>query len=297
MKNLFKHLAFMLTLETEVREWWAIRTTPEGRLRRRQAYARFSAISQGLGGGVNPYLFTQQDSSAKTAHNLEFTSLVEQIVQYWLPHRLSGIINVCPWSTKGCRATCLHTSGRLGMAETAKMARVKFFADAPLDYMIVLLWEIERNARRVDGCGKQLAVRFNGTGDVPIEKLPFLFELVATLGLDVQWFDYTKGILTTAKSARVPSPRSDYYTVASATETTDEDVAADYPHNIVFVADIKAHAPLPSEFWGRQVVDGDLHDLRLLDRQDAVAVIVRAKGDARGVEGDAAGFVKAVSDA
>lgn len=296
MKNIHTHLTEMTQHETDLRFWWIMRDTPTGRQRHRDAYKVFSDISVALGGGLKPYLFTQQDSSAKTAHNADVTDVVEQIVQYWLPHRLSGLINVCPWSTKGCRATCLHTSGRLGMAEVAKLARVTFFVKAPLDYLIVMAAEIERNAKRVAKCGKQLIVRFNGTGDVPIEMLPFVFEIIATCNVPTPpaWFDYTKGILTSAVKRRVPSPRADYYTVASATEKTDQAAADDYSENIVAVVDVPARGELPDTFWGRKVIDGDRHDLRLLDEQGGVAVLVRAKGDARGVVGDAAGFVKHV---
>lgn len=294
MKNLFTHLDDMAAHEAALRDYWSQRDTAYGRAVRKEAQQALSDLSVSMGGGRTPYLFTTQDSSAKTAHNADVTTLYEQIVQYMLPHRLSGLINLCPWSTKGCRATCLHTSGRLGMAKTAKLVRTRFFVQDPFHYLVVLLTEIERHQRRVAKCGKVLLIRFNGTGDVPIERLPFLFELVATLGTPPIWFDYTKGILTSAKQARVASPRSDYYTVASATETTSEASLVDYNENVVVVVDVKAHGALPAKFWGRDVVDGDRHDMRCLDPQGGVAVLVRAKGDARGVEGDAAGFVKSV---
>lgn len=294
MIDLYKHLGNMQSMEDQVREWWAIRHTREGRKIATQSRITFATLSIARGGGANPYLFTRQDHSAKTAHNADVTDQAEQIVQYWLPHRLSGMINVCPWSTRECRATCLHTSGRLGMAKIAKLVRVELFATDPFAYMVVMLTEIEQHARRVAKCGKVLVIRLNGTADVPWEMLLFLFDLVESLNLGATWFDYTKGILTTARRRRVPSPLPNYYTVASATEKTTPETVADYPHNVVAVVDVPRGRPLPETMWGRQVVDGDRHDLRPFDPQVAALVLVRAKGDARKAPAGPDRFVKAV---
>ncbi len=80
--------------------------------------------------------------------------------------------------------------------------------------------------------------------------------------------------------------------MASATEATNQASLEGYDENVVVVVAVKAHGDLPTTFWGRDVVDGDRHDMRSKDPQGGVAVLVRAKGDARGVTGDAAGFVK-----
>jgi hypothetical protein len=294
MIDLYKHLGSMQGMEDQVREWWAIRHTREGRKIATQSQETFSRMSVARGGGVNPHLFTRQDESAKTAHNADVTDKAEQIVQYWLPHRLSQIINVCPWSTKGCRATCLHASGQLRFHDTAKFVRVELFVVDPFAYMVVMLTEIEQHARRVAKCGKVLVIRPNGTADAPWEMLLFLFDLVASLNLGATWFDYTKGILTTARRNRVPSPLPNYYTVASATEATTPEAVADYPHNVVAVVDVPRGKPLPETMWGRQVVDGDRHDLRPFDPQIAALVLVRAKGDARKAPSGPNRFVKAV---
>lgn len=295
-ETVFSVLESLSLYETDVRYWWMFRNTPWGKAEYRRARNTFAAISQRNGGGKTPMHFTTQDSSAKTAHNADVTDKAEQIVQYMLPHRLSGFVNICPWSTPECRATCLHTSGRLGMAEIAKLVRTEFFATEPYLFQVSLLGEIERHAKRVNKCGKQLIIRFNGTGDVPIEYLPYWFELVSEVEVDIAplWFDYTKGVLTNAKRRRKASPRPDYYTVASGTERTTQDVASQYDGNIVFVVAAKPGSPLPSEFWGREVIDGDRHDMRCFDEQGGKAVLVRSKGDARGIEGRDDSFIKPI---
>jgi hypothetical protein len=284
----------MQAMEPEVRAWWAIRHTPEGRAVAAQSQETFSRMSVARGGGANPYLFTRQDHSAKTAHNADVTDKAEQIVQYMLPHSLSGLINICVWSTKGCRATCLHTSGRLRLAEIAKFVRVELFVVDPFAYMVVMLTEIERHIRRIAKCGKITVVRPNGTGDIPWEMLGFLFDLVASLEMGATWFDYTKGILTKSARKRTASPRPDYYTVASAVEATTAETIAGYLQNVVTVVNVRRSQPLPETMWGRPVIDGDRHDLRLFDPQIAALVLVRAKGDARKAPAGDREFVKAV---
>lgn len=292
--NIYKHIKTLDDLQDDVIAWWRERETPQGRRRLAQARRTFSELSTHHKGGRTPYLFTTQDSSAKTAHNSDVYDHAEQIVQYMLPHSLSGLINLCIWSTPGCRSTCLHKSGRLAMAEVAKYVRVALFVQHPMDYMLCMLSEIEFHAKRVAKCGKQLVVRPNGTSDIPWELLLWMFDLVASLDLNVLWFDYTKGLMTEAKVKRTPSPRPDYYLVASATERTTPDTLANYDGNAVVVVNVRRGDPLPDTFYGRQVVDGDRHDLRPFDPQDNVAVLVRAKGDARKAPAGPRQFVKAV---
>jgi hypothetical protein len=289
MKNLRKHMLTLNGYQEYVTWWWSIRHTTEGHDILLAAKRVFSDLSVSLGGGRTPYLFTTQDSTAKTAHNAEIYDHAEQIVQYMLPHRLSGEINICIWSTIGCRNTCLHKSGRLAMADIAKLARTLLFSRHPLEYIIIMLSEIESHVLRVRLCNKTLVVRPNGTGDIPWEMLGWMFDLVASLGRGTKWFDYTKGLISGDRT-----PRPDYYLVASATERTTPETIANYPDNVVVVVNVRRGQPLPDTFYGRPVVDGDRHDLRLFDPQGGHAVLVRAKGLAVKAPAGPREFVKAV---
>jgi hypothetical protein len=253
----------------------------------RKRFRDFSVLN---GGGRNPYLLTEQINSAKLAHNGDHAHLahVEQVVMYLLPHRLSGLLNVCPWATRGCKATCLHTSGRLGMpaASLAKFVRTQFLALHPVSFFVVLFDEIARHERRVNACNKSLVIRLNGTSDIPWETLaPFMFETFAHL----QFQDYTKSWET-----RTVLPPN-YYLVRSVSErTTTAQLAQRANENVVAVVNVRRGVPLPASFLNRPVIDGDAHDLRVFDDQRGAAVLVRAKGDA--INTRAYGFVRDVSE-
>ena len=61
--------------------------------------------------------------------------------------------------------------------------------------------------------------------------------------------------------------------------------------NFAVVFDTAKGQPLPAQFNGIPVIDGDIHDLRFLD-QKGVIVGLRAKGKARK---DTSGFVQKVA--
>lgn len=259
-----------------------------------RARALFRSVSEEVGGGANPYLLTKQESSAKLVHNAEFTSDYWQVVLYLLPHNLSGVLHVCPWSTKGCRASCLSTAGRLGMpaGHRAKLARTLFLARHPYEFMVLLNSEIQRYAVQCTAGDKHLVVRLNGTSDIPWELfVPELFHYWDVDGVTFQ--DYTKD-----GTGKVPSatrdgswPLPNYYLVRSAHEKTPDWLLREATVNMVVAVNVKRGAPLPSKWMGKRVVDGDKHDLRLLDPQDGRIVMVRAKGD--GI-GDESGFIRNV---
>lgn len=240
----------------------------------------FVFISTTLGGGKAPYLFTPQHASTKLDHNRDVTDDFEQIVCYMLPHTLAKRLyellwtgpamsvkfrNVCRSSTRGCRAACLHTSGRLAMAEIAKLARTVLFSMTHLtdgDYSA--FWrladaEITRNKARVAAKGKTLVVRVNGTSDVEIPGW------ILRKHHDVIFSDYTKHEdVKLSWSLRHPNQ----YRVFSATENTPISqirTLLEAGHNVVVPFDIVPKGEMITSWHGMPVIDGDKHDLRFLD--------------------------------
>lgn len=250
----------------------------------RECKRLFSQFSVANGGGRTPYIYTTQDASAKLIHNEDFTDLYEQIVHYGAPARTSGVLNMCPSSTPGCRASCLHTSGQLGMdnQQRATIIRTRFMYFHPRAFLTVQLDELDKHKRRIARKGRRMVQRTNGTTDVAWERVwPQAF--FAVFGSQ----DYTKRIERMTDD-RVPLW---YYLVVSATERTN--IRA-IDGNVVVPVHVRRGEPLPETFEGRPVVDGDKHDLRLLDPQGGFAVLVRAKG--KGIH-DRTGFVREVEPA
>jgi hypothetical protein len=244
----------------------------------------FGALSAAVGGGKTPYIFTRQSHSAKLAHNEDLTDKFEQIVCYMLPHSLArktwlSVVgtpppwrwrNVCPHSTPGCRGACLVHSGRLGMAPSirAMLARNALYSGYNDAFWELVVDEVGRHKRRVERKGARLVVRLDGTSQINIlEKAPHIVESFP----EVIFQDYLKGPYKTGWVA------PNRYQVASATEK-DTAVTIKGRGNVVFPVDIKRGDPLPHKFMGRSVVNGDKHDLRFMDDQSNMAVLVRAKG-------------------
>ena len=125
-------------------------------------------------------------------------------------------------------------------------------------------------------------MRINGTSD-----LPELASVVAQHWPDVQFYDYTK----------VPRPelrrRANYHITFSRSESNWRlcELALTNGVNVAVVFDVKRSKPLPDRYEGYRVIDGDVSDLRFLDRRTSahgVIIGLRAKGKARR---DKSGFV------
>ena len=128
-------------------------------------------------------------------------------VLHLAPHKLSGR-NLCAHSTEGCRDMCLGVvSGRAAISkgnatfnvngftlpdnaiQRARLERSRLLRECPSEFLTTLKVEIGKERLRARKEGLRLAVRLNGTSDLPWENLaPELF----TMFPDVQWYDYTK---------------------------------------------------------------------------------------------------------
>jgi hypothetical protein len=190
---------------------------------------------------------------------------------------------LCPMArTAGCRDACLVSAGR-GRMTNVKQGRLRktklFYAD-PVAFVDSLSKEITLAEKRAHRKGMTLAIRLNGTSDVPWENFPgsdglSLMEKHTT----VQFYDYTK-----LPTRRVPT---NYHLTVSYSGVNEKyaQKVMNSAHNIAVVFDRKENIPL--FFNGRPVIDGDKTDLRFTDPQ-GVVVGLYAKGAAKK---DTSGFV------
>lgn len=189
--------------------------------------------------------------------------------------------SVCPSSTPECRELCLNTAG-FGVrpvVQGARVDRTRWLLEDRFGFVESLALDLELEWRAASEAGMTLAVRPNGTSD-----LPWLALDLAARFPDVQFYDYTK----------LPRPwlrtRPNYHLTFSRAENNwpacEEALAQGI--NVAVVFDVRKDEALPAAFCGRLVVDGDLNDLRFLDPEGGVVVGLRAKGRARGRPG---GFV------
>ena len=261
----------------------------------------------------------------KIAKSVKFGYLTA--VLHLAPGSLSGF-NVCPKATAGCLAACLNTAGRGGITtgkgrithadltagtrtNAIQAARVRktraYFADRGA-FMATLADDIRKLVAWAKQLELKVAVRLNGTSDIPWERI--------TVGLSgnimdhfpaVQFYDYTK------RHNRYDLP-ANYRLTFSLADGNDDDAfwALRGGMNVaaVFHKVPKAYR-LPKTrdrtaggegagagytathgWFGNvqefEVIDGDEHDLRFLDKP-GVIVGLKAKGNAKR---DTSGFVR-----
>jgi hypothetical protein len=207
-------------------------------------------------------------------------------ILYLVPSDGSGLGNLCPFASAGCRAACLYTAGR-GVMRPIQEGRLRktklFFENAPR-FVDMLAEDVKRLVRRAQKKNMLPAVRLNGTSDIPWERMrgtdgQTLMEKFPS----VQFYDYTK------RPARHKLPPN-YHLTFSLSETNLVDAMTEHAtgRNVAVVFPTRKGDPLPSTWHGLRVIDGDESDLRFLD-EPRVIVGLRAKGRAKG---EATGFVQ-----
>lgn len=193
--------------------------------------------------------------------------------------------NLCPMSSPECRAVCLFTAGRGAFDDVrnARIAKTVYFfqhREAFLQDLEKSIAHLEKKAKRQ---GLIPAVRLNGTSDFPFFKLPLMEKFK-----HVQFYNYTKIHSRMMDYCAGLLPPNEHLTF-SRSETNEEQcrevLAAG--GNVAVVFSTKKGQPLPLEYMGKPVIDGDTHDLRFLDQKNVV-IGLRAKGKARKLAG---GFV------
>ena len=195
------------------------------------------------------------------------------------PYTLSGS-NLCPHASAGCAAACLFTSGhgRFDAVKQARLERTRRFLtdrDAFIDQLKLEIAKGEKSAKRK---GFKLAVRLNVLSDLPWHNLIEMGEFSS-----VQFYDYTPNPRRMLQWAKGELPSNYYLTFSRKEDNGDAvDLALSHGVNVAAVFD-----KLPDEYAGKQVIDGDLSDLRFLDPR-GVIVGLKAKGDGKK---DSSGFV------
>lgn len=219
--------------------------------------------------------------------NIKFTRGEHDVAQYLIgvgkDHKtikgvkygyLTGImylqpsLELCPYSTEGCRSSCLWTSGR-GQMTVVQKARQKRTADFKRNrqkFFLRLIGEIILLQKRAIREKMACCVRLNGTSDIDFTPIVNYFE-----GSECRFYDYTKNFWKV-----VFNNQKKYYLVYSRHEHTKtwqlwllkllrKNSAVVFKGN------------LPKSYKGIKVIDGDESDLRFLDPK-GVIVGLHAKG-------------------
>lgn len=199
---------------------------------------------------------------------------------------LSGF-DVCPDASEGCKQSCLDFAGR-GQQGNVKEARIEktktFFANISA-FMENLFSEIDKAIKYCEKKGLTASFRLNLTSDIKWERIRHNGKTVFEQFASCQFYDYTKSF------SRLSLDIPNYHLTFSRSESPLNHVhcvlALNKGCNVAAVFSTKKGFELPSHYNGKEVIDGDKHDLRFLDKK-GVIVGLRAKGPARQ---DQSGFV------
>lgn len=228
-------------------------------------------------------------SNAKTSKGEELGVMTG--ILYLAPHTIAGR-NICPHASTGCAMACLYGAGRgaFNSVQKARIAKTNLFHASPRAFVERLAQDIASLQRKAQKKGMTIAIRLNGTSDLPWENLK------GDLGLslmerfpDVQFYDYTKNPSRAIAYGTGKLPPN-YHITFSRSESNASAVLSvlNTVCNIAAVFDTKKGEALPSQWAGREVIDGDLTDIRFWDKS-GVIVGLRAKGNS--AKKDTSGFI------
>jgi hypothetical protein len=185
-------------------------------------------------------------------------------IMYLAPHKTNVLgKNLCPNATVGCINACIFSTGRgsLDVVSNSRKAKSNLFVQDRQAFMMKLYAEILEISLNVGD--KNVAIRLNGTSDIPFENIKVLdnkniFELFPNL----TFYDYTKSY-----KRMISNLPENYFLVFSRSETNDEQAfnLLKMGKNVAFVFD-----NIPNEYKGYKVVNGDETDLRFRDEKGVI---------------------------
>ena len=215
------------------------------------------------------YLLTV-GSDAKTVKGEKLGFLTG--IQYLAPSTVSGIVNLCPKASEGCKIACLNTAGRAAFDTHIEIARINktiWYVRYKPQYWQKLVANIKSLIRKAEKLGLTPVIRLNGTSDILWERAKIkgtefdgltIFEAFP----EIQFYDYTK--YPRAKRQNLPDNYSLTFSLSEDNHADAMDWLAD-GGNVAVVFDIKTFPgkTLPETFWGYRVIDADGDDARFLD--------------------------------
>jgi hypothetical protein len=226
-------------------------------------------------------------------------------ILYLAPHKMNGMgIDLCEHSTLECRIMCLNTAGLAGVFKSIQESRIKktrWMLKHPALFWSRIDVEITNHENLTHRQQTRLkrkfkpCVRLNGTSDIWNTDM----ETIMYRHPDTQFYDYSKDFNRIVDYAMGKLPINYHLTYSYSGGPTNAAMwCIDMGVNVAVVFDVKRGKPLPDTHWGIDVVDGDKHDLRFLNKsRDKRGVIIglRAKGKAIGVISKENSFVQSGS--
>ena len=264
-----------------------------------------------------PTIFSTDSAKAAKASGFGYLNAIH----YMAPANSAGFGNLCSHASLECIALCLGTySGQAAMVadlengtnnvRESRKNKARLFMHNRAAYMNEIAREIIRVLAKADKEGLIPCIRLNGSTDISFERIKFTIDAKTSAALAkwygylgklhidatyyedreftllslfplVQFVDYTKNPNRLLK-APVNLDLTLSYSVRNSSDCVKALLSG---HNVAMVF----AGGLPENFAGFPVIDGDLHDLRHLDKKGGFIVGLSPKGNK--AKKDASGFV------
>ncbi len=229
-------------------------------------------------------LLTTQNAKTSKGEDLGYLTGI----LYLIPSNKSGIVNVCPMASKGCRASCLESAGRgkFNNVKKARLNKTEFFASDLNCFMQSIAYSIHKVIRQAKRKGLIPCIRLNGTSDIRYETIrnskgQNIFEMFP----DVQFYDYSPDF---TRIDAFLGKWKNYHLTFSRKESRKNHLEAERMLSMgVNVAAVYLDVDKAIKTNAR-AVNGDFHDLRFLNPNKGLIIALSAKGEAKK---DLSGFV------
>ena len=183
---------------------------------------------------------------------------------------------ICPSHTSDCLASCLKSSGQLGMimGQTALKTRTLFLLHHREEFIIRLKQEIAHLVATAHKAKLKPALRLNGSSDLPWESKNYgeIIQWAKSTFPEITLYDYTKipgrALPTYTEKLGIP-----YYHLTfswSGENKKQCEKILELGGNVAVPFDLKKSEELPATFLRKKVIDGDTHDLRFQDPRGVV---------------------------
>ena len=182
---------------------------------------------------------------------------------------------LCPFATRGCRATCLGENTGLLITSTSERSRMwkgALYMGARGLFRELLTVEAIAHTRAALRAGKVPALRVDGSSDTAEGAL------LAPRVPEAMVYDYTKNVAKALKHAA--GKFAPNYTVVFSFSGENLAECAEVLQaggNVAAVFDTPKGEALPSEWSGARVIDADEHDARFLDPAGPIVSGLRFK--------------------
>jgi len=237
---------------------------------------------------TDPDFFSSEGQHKMEASNKASKGLLKSFVMHFAAAGSSGY-QVCFSRSAGCELACLFTAGHGAICNVTagRIRRTRLYFEHRAIWAILLFDQLSRLSKRP----YQVAVRLNGTSDLPHEAMNgdrWIFDMFNGKNgyKRIQFYDYTAILGRLKKSL----PDNYHLTFSRKEDNHDKAMLAlerGYSVSMVFSLPVYSAVINEGNWCGYPVVDGTIDDRRFLDKPGSV-VVLKELGKAKQ---DNSGFV------